>query len=200
MLTSEQVAKARTFPGCGDITAENAADKLFLAAERLSASSASAIGDNETLTAENKRLTGRIDKLDADLKGAQASGEQIPKSVLRNNAKLARSYLKNAVTAQVFSPAVSEKIAPILIGAKLDDDEPEFSALGLKPDAKGDCLAVSVLEALAASGPAPTVGKDAKGQPVPKAQHGAPEGESDLEAGLKAGQSWQQIAARGMAK
>ncbi len=200
MLTSEQVAKARTFPGCGDITAENAADKLFLAAERLQASSASANGDNETLAAENKRLLGQFDRLSADLKASQANGDQIPKSVLRNNAKLARSYLNNAVTAQVFSPAVSEKIAPILIGAKLDDDEPEFSALGLKPDAKGDCIAVSVLEALASSGPAPTVGKDAKAQAVPKVQHGAIEGKSDLQQGLEAGQSYQQsqLAARGL--
>ncbi len=202
MLTTEQVAKARTFPGCGDITAENAADKLFLAADRLQVSASSALSENETLIAENKRLSTRASKLEGEITAALEGAEKIPDSVYRNNAKLARSYLKTAVEAQVFSPAVSEKIGPILIGAKLDDDKPEFSMSGLKPDAKGDCLAVSVLEALAASGPAPTVGKEAKGQPVPKTAHGAPEGESDLEKGLKAGRAHQeaQLAARGFTK
>jgi hypothetical protein len=32
-LTEAQVAKARTFPGCGDLTADNAMERLFAATE-----------------------------------------------------------------------------------------------------------------------------------------------------------------------
>jgi hypothetical protein len=57
MLTESQVAKARTFPGCGDITAETAVDKLFAAAETLQTAAAQAAGgaDKHALAMSSSR-------------------------------------------------------------------------------------------------------------------------------------------------
>lgn len=168
MLTEAQVAKARTFPGCGEITAETAVDKLFAAAEILQQSAATAGG------ADKHALAMKVTALETQLTEAKAQiPQQMPASVLRAMAHAARTHMKASVKAQAISPVVAEMLAARLIGT---DDAP--SAIGLTPSASGECIATAVFEALSGNGPAPTIGDNstlAGMQPAPKAMHGAPD-------------------------
>lgn len=172
MLTEAQVAKARTFPGCSDITAETAVDKLFAAAEVLQQSAATAGGSDK------HALAMKVASLETQLTEAKAQiPQQMPASVLRAMAHAARTHMKAAVKSQAITPVVAEMLAARLIGT---DDAP--SPTGLTPSASGECIATAVFEALSGNGPAPSVlNKDNENQsytgaqPAPKTQHGAPE-------------------------
>jgi hypothetical protein len=169
MLSEAQIAKARTFPGCGDMNAENALDKLFAAADGLQ-------GVAKGATDENVALNSRIKTLEAEVVTAQAAApKQTPPEVLKAMAFASRIHLKDAIAKQAITPAASESLASVLIGT----DE-KLSAVGLTPNASGECVASLVFGALATNGAAPNVGKEANGQPAPKATPGAPEEEKPM--------------------
>jgi ClpP class serine protease len=156
-LTPEQLEQAKKLPGCQDISAENADGKLLAAAMSLHTSANTA--------------TQRVSSLETELATASAKiPEQTSPAVLKAMATAARIHLKAAVTAQAVNPAVAEQLASAFIGT----DE-SLSATGLTPDATGECVATKVFAALAANGPAPTVGKDASSQQAPKVIAGAPQ-------------------------
>ena len=165
MLTESQVAKARTFPGCGDITSETAVDKLFAAAETLQQTAAQVGG------ADKHALALKVTALESQLAEAKASVPvKFPPEVLRAMAHAARTQMRAAVKSQAVSPVVAEMLAARLIGT---DDAP--SAIGLTPSASGECVATAVFEALSGNGPAPRIGEMPESQPAPRISHGAPE-------------------------
>lgn len=172
MLTDSQVAKARTFPGCGDIAAETAVDKLFAAAETLQTAAAAGSGTDKHV------LALKVTALEAELARAQASVPvKFPPEVLRAMAHASRTHMKAAVKSQAISPVVAEMLAARLIGT---DDAP--SAVGLTPSASGECIATAVFEALSGNGPAPRVGYEPEAQHAPKITHGAPDDSKPLSA------------------
>jgi hypothetical protein len=166
MLTEAQVAQARgTFPGCGDINAENAVDKLFAAAQTLQSQATTAGG------ADKHALVLKVASLESDLEKAKAAlPVSFPNSVLLAMAHAARTHLKVAVEKQAINPIVADMLAQRLIGT---DDAP--SKIGLTPGSTGECLASAVFEALSGNGKAPQVGYEPAAQPAPRAQHGAPQ-------------------------
>lgn len=193
MLTEAQVAKARTLPGCSDITADNAVDKLYAAATTLQKDTDELAGVQEA----NATLATRVKTLEGELATAKnAIPQQTPQPVLLAMASAARIQLKAAISAQSVSPAVSEALAKVLIG-----EGDALSAAGLTPGATGDCLATQVFAALSVNGAAPAVGKDAKAQAVPKVQHGAPDNADIAAEAVREAADWQkrQLAARGFA-
>lgn len=164
MLTEAQVAIARTFPGCGDITAENGMEKLFAAAETFKAQAA-APGTGDSLTV--KSLQARVDQLQKQVP------TETPAPILKAMAGAARTYMEFAVTKQAISPVVAEMLAARLIGT---DDAP--SPVGLTPSASGECVATAVFKVLAGNDPMPLVGanaNEANAQRAPKVQTGAPD-------------------------
>jgi hypothetical protein len=162
-LTEAQVAKARTFPGCGDLTADNAVDRLFAAAESIQNVASSAAADVTRLSADNTRLTG-------ELTAAQAKvPQQIPIEYLKQSAGGARAHLQTAIDKQAFSPAVGNLLASALIG-----EGDNLNAAALAVGTGGESLASTVFKALASNGAMPLVGKEPTGQAAPKATPGAP--------------------------
>jgi hypothetical protein len=165
MLTEAQVAKARTFPGCGDITADTAVDKLFAAAETLQTTAAQVGGTDK------HALALKVTALETQLAEAKASVPvKFPPEVLRAMAHAARTQMRAAVKIQAVTPVVAEMLAARLIGT---DDAP--SAVGLTPSASGECVATAVFEALSGNGPAPRIGELGESQPAPRVAHGQPE-------------------------
>jgi hypothetical protein len=164
MLTEEQVVKARTFPGCDKITAENAVDKLYAAAESLAATASASTG-------KHAELTSKLETMQKELATAQAAIPQpTPAPVLKAMASAARIHKKSAVEKQAITPAAADLLASVLIG---EAESP--SATGLVPNADGECLASIVFGALASNGAAPNVGKAGSAQPAPRIIAGKPE-------------------------
>lgn len=176
MLTESQVAKARTFPGCSDITAETATDKLFAAAEALQSS----VGKESP---DKTALSLRVTQLEGELSQARASlPVRMPTEVLKAMAGASRTYMEMAVNRQAISPVVAEQLALRLIGS---DDAP--SAIGLTPGSNGECVASAIFKILAGNTPMPHLGMDAGIQPAPKTANGAPDDNKPIsEARLKA--------------
>jgi hypothetical protein len=165
MLTEAQVAKARTFPGCGDITAENAVDRLFAAADGL---------QNVAKDATDKNVAAqtKVTSLETELATAKAAIPQsTPPAVLKAMATAARVHHEAAIKAQAITPATGQALCSAFIGT---DDK--LSAIGLTPDATGNCVAVTVFSALASNGKAPNIDAEQPGnQPAPKTIAGAPD-------------------------
>lgn len=162
MLTNEQLAEAKSLPGCGDITAENADGKLLAAAKSLQ-------NDASTTASEVSTLKAQVADLQAKLP------QSIPAPLLKMAQSSARIVLNSAVKAQAITPGVGDQLAATLLGT---EDAP--SAIGLTPNASGECLATSIFSALANNGAAPRVGEQPEGQPAPKATPGAPASEGAI--------------------
>lgn len=190
MLTEAQVAKARTFPGCGDINADNAVDKLFAAADGLQNVAKDATDKNTALSSENGTLKTQL----ADAQGKIP--RQTDPAVLKAMAGAARIHLKSATDAQAITPAAATALASALIG-----EGDNLIATGLTPDATGDCMATKVFAALATNGKAPNVGTKVEGQAVAKVATGAPDTGAMLAEADKEIKDWQnrQLAQRGFA-
>lgn len=162
MLTEAQVARARTFPGCSDITSENAIDKLFAAAETLQANAGSGQQGDQSI---------KLTAMEAELTRIKAMvPKQTPPEVLRAMAGASRTYAEVAVSKQAVSPVVAEMLLARLVGS---DDAP--SAVGLTPSASGECVASAVFKVLAGNTPMPLVGREPEGQAAPRTTPGAPD-------------------------
>jgi hypothetical protein len=163
-LTEAQVAKARTFPGCGDLTADNAMERLFAATE-------TALADAGTAATDNVTLNQRVASLETELTQAKS---QIPVAVsapvLKAMAGAAQVHLQAAIDKQAISPEVGNQLAAHLIG-----EGEALSQTGLTPNNAGECVATSVFKVLAANPAMPKVGKTPDVQAAPKATPGAPE-------------------------
>lgn len=164
-LTTEQVTKARTFPGCGDITADNAAEKLFAVAE--------------TFEKNAKDADEKTTKIAADLKAAndeltplKAKATPPDNTILALVAGAAETEMSAAVDAGSISPATASELKALLVG---DADKSQFNTAALVAGPGGKPLAVSVFSALRRNGRMPDKNKDAPTQSAAKVIVGAPD-------------------------
>lgn len=176
MLTAEQVVKARTFPGCNDITAENAVDKLFAASETLSADLGKAATSNTELAASLKVANDELVPLKAKATPPDAS-------ILSLVAMAAETEMAAAVDAQAITPACATEMKALLVG---DPDKGVYNAAALTAGPGGKPLAVSVFGAIRRNGKMPAIDKQVPGQPAPKSIPGAPDDKKPMTAARRA--------------
>lgn len=133
-LTPEQLTQAKNLPGCGDISADNAPERLLASATSLQNVASSA-------ATENTRLAGELSQARAS---ATLNSPATPREIAMART-LAQSKIQS-LSGTKLSPACATALADALVGT---DAAPVVAAL--TPDNKGVTLASTILEALASN-------------------------------------------------
>lgn len=193
-LTNEQIAQAKTLPGCASITQENAAASLLSAAISLQNVANDATTQANATTAQLATANGKIASLQQQISGNAAA---TPRE-LATCQREARTALAQ-ISGTKISPACADAFAEAFIGK---EGEPVVTALS--PDAQGVSMASKFIAVLAKNeGVIAANGKQqTNAQPVARTAPGSDtKTDADLMAEARAeGTAYQtsQLQARGL--
>lgn len=138
-LTNEQIAQAKTLPGCASITQENAAASLLSAAISLQNVANDATTQANATTAQLATANGKIATLQQQVAGSAAATPR-ELAVCQREARTALAQ----ISGTKISPACADAFAEAFIGK---EGEPVVTALS--PDAQGVSMASKFIAVLA---------------------------------------------------